>query len=95
MFLQQRVVTSKSARSQAKCKMIGAVVTSSGTDCTSPIVGILGWNLSQHRHLAKFSEMFEKKGFDTARITSTLNNTVLRLNRAKEITAHQRIVGYT
>lgn len=55
----------------------------------------VGWNLSQDRHLAKYGEMFEKKGFDTVRITSTPNNTVLRLNRAKEITAHHRIVGDT
>ena len=40
---------------------------------------------SQDKHLAKCSEIFEKKGFDTIRISSTFVNTVLRMNRTKTI----------
>ena len=44
MSLQQRMTASESPRFQAKCIKIGAVVTRSGADSTSPIVAILGWN---------------------------------------------------
>jgi len=79
------MTASEPPRFQAKCIKISAVVTRSGTDSTSPIVAIFGRNFSQDKHLAKCSEIFEKKGFHTIRISSTFVNTVLRMNRTKTI----------
>ena len=86
MFVQQRTAGSdQSAHFQAKCKKIGAVVTQSGTDSSSPVVAILGWNSAQDKHLAKYSEIFEKKGFDTVRISANPVNTFIRLSRVKDV----------
>ena len=69
-----------------KCNKIGAVVTRTGTESSrSPVVALLGWNSAQDKHLAKYSEIFEQKGFDTIRIPANPYNTFLRLNRVKEI----------
>lgn len=78
-------MASESTQFQAKCKKIGAVVTKSGTDGRSPIVAILGWNSAQDKHLAKYSEIFENKGFDTIRISANPFNTFMLLNRVKDI----------
>lgn len=82
-----RTAMSESANFQAKCKKIGAVVTRAGTEnaSTSPVVALLGWNSAQDKHLAKYSEIFEQKGFDTVRIPANPFNTFMRLNRVKEI----------
>ena len=86
MLLHRQITGgSESAHFQAKCKEIGAVVTRSGSDKSSPIVAILGWNSAQDKHLAKYSEIFENKGFDTIRISANPFNTFLRLNRVKDV----------
>ena len=85
LLRQQMTAASESAHFQAKCKEIGAVVTRSGTDKSSPIVAILGWNSAQDKHLAKYSEIFEKKGFDTIRISANPFNTFILLNRVKDV----------
>lgn len=75
-----------SSHFEDKCKKIGAVVTRTGAESSrSPVVAILGWNSAQDKHLAKYSEIFEQKGFDTIRIPANPYNTFLRLNRIKEI----------
>ena len=81
-----RAAMSHSSHFEAKCKKMGAVVTRTGTESsTNPIVALLGWNSAQDKHLAKYSEIFEQKGFDTVRIPANPYNTFLRLNRVKEI----------
>ena len=82
-----RTTMSESANFKAKCKKIGAVVTRAGTEntSTSPIVALLGWNSAQDKHLAKYSEIFELKGFDTVRIPANPFNTFMRLNKVKDI----------
>ena len=85
LLCRQMTAASESAHFQAKCKEIGAVVTRSGTDNSSPIVAILGWNSAQDKHLAKYSEIFEKKGFDTIRISANPFNTFILLNRVKDV----------
>ena len=78
---------SESAHFQAKCKKISAVVTRVGTEnaSTSPIVALLGWNSAQDKHLEKYSEIFEQKGFDTVRLPANPFNTFLRLSQVKKI----------
>ncbi|XP_078375184.1 transmembrane protein 53-A-like [Oculina patagonica] len=78
---------SESTHFQAKCKKISAVVTRVGTksSSTSPVVALLGWSSAPDKHLAKYSEIFEQKGFDTVRIPSDPFNTLIRLNKVKEI----------
>lgn len=78
---------SESAHFQAKCKKISAVVTRVGTESgsTSPIVALLGWNSAQDKHLAKYSEIFEQRGFDTVRLPANPFNTFLRLSQVKKI----------
>lgn len=78
---------SESMHFQAKCKKIGAVVTRvrSESSSTSPVVALLGWNSAQDKHMAKYSEIFEQKGFDTVRIPANPFNTFIRLGRVKEI----------
>lgn len=85
--IPHRTAMSESASFQAKCKKIGAVVTRAGVEntSTSPIVALLGWNSAQDKHLAKYSEIFEQKGFDTVRIPANPFNTFMRLNRVKDI----------
>ncbi|KAJ7385518.1 Transmembrane protein 53 [Desmophyllum pertusum] len=87
LLLHHRRTMSESADFQAKCKKIGAVVTRTGSDSesTSPIVALLGWNSAQDQHLAKYSEIFEQKGFDTVRIPADPFNTFLRPNSVKKI----------
>ena len=85
MSLHQRTITSETASIQAKCKKIGAVITRSGTNNKSPIVAVLGWNSAQDKHLAKYSEIFEKKGFDTIRISANPINTFIRLKKVKDV----------
>ena len=82
-----RTTMSESDNFQAKCKRIGVVVTRAGTEntSTSPIVALLGWNSAKDKHLAKYSEIFEQKGFDTVRIPANPFNTFMRLNRVKDI----------
>ena len=82
-----RTAMSESAHFQAKCKKIGAVVSRAGTESSnsSPVVALLGWNSAQDKHLAKYSEIFEQKGFDTVRIAANPFNTFMLLNRVKEI----------
>lgn len=85
--IHHRTAMSESVSFQAKCKKIGAVVTRAGAEntSTSPIVALLGWNSAQDKHLAKYSEIFEQKGFDTVRIPANPFNTFMRLNRVKDI----------
>lgn len=85
--IPHRTAMSESGSFQAKCKKIGAVVTRAGAEntTTSPIVALLGWNSAQDKHLAKYSEIFEQKGFDTVRIPANPFNTFMRLNRVKDI----------
>lgn len=85
ILLQQRTVACESSHFQAKCKKIGAVVTRSEAHSSSPIVAILGWNSAQDKHLAKYSEIFEKKGFDTIRISADPFNTFMVLSRVKSV----------
>ncbi|XP_031564141.1 transmembrane protein 53-A-like [Actinia tenebrosa] len=60
-----------------------------GIDKPNPIVVILGWNNSQHKYLAKYSEMFEKRGYDTLCSTANPFNTFFRSgSKVKEI-AHR------
>lgn len=85
--IHHRTAMSESVSFQAKCKKIGAVVTRAGAEntSTSPIVALLGWNSARDKHLAKYSEIFEQKGFDTVRIPANPFNTFMRLNRVKDI----------
>ena len=85
-----RTTMSESANLQAKCRKIGAVVTRAGTESSnrSPIVALLGWNSAQDKHLAKYSEIFEQKGFDTVRLSANPFNTFMRLHRVKEISTN-------
>ncbi|XP_078357543.1 transmembrane protein 53-like [Oculina patagonica] len=87
MSVPHRTTISESTHFQAKCKKIGAVVTRVGTESAStcPIVALLGWNSAQDKHLAKYSEIFEQKGFDTVRIPANPYNTFIRLSKVKEI----------
>ncbi|XP_068746678.1 transmembrane protein 53-like isoform X4 [Montipora capricornis] len=84
--LQQKNIASESEYFQDNCKKIGAVVTRAATGNSSPIVAILGWNSAQDKHLEKYSEIFERKSFDTIRISANPFNTFMFLYRVKGLT---------
>lgn len=84
-LVPQRMASSESTQFQAKLKKIGAVVTRAGTYNRNPIVAILGWNSAQDKHLAKYSEIFENKGFDTIRLSANPFNTFILLSRVKDV----------
>ena len=68
-----------------------AVVTEghSSTHGKTPIVAILGWNSSKDKHLAKYSSIFEEKGFCTLRIPANPLNTFFRAGtEVKRISHH-------
>ena len=82
---QQRSASRSSKSLEAKCKRIGAVITRRDEQQKGPIVALLGWNSAQDKHLAKYSEIFENKGFDTIRISANPFNTFLLLKNVKKI----------
>lgn len=84
-LVPQRMASSESTQFQAKLKKIGAVVTRAGMYNRNPIVAILGWNSAQDKHLAKYSEIFENKGFDTIRLPANPFNTFILLSRVKDV----------
>ena len=84
-LVPQRMASSESTQFQAKLKKIGAVVTRAGTYNRNPIVALLGWNSAQDKHLAKYSEIFENKGFDTIRLSANPFNTFILLSRVKDV----------
>ena len=83
--LHQRTLASESKQFQARCRKIGAVVTKAEARNSKPIVALLGWNSAQDKHLAKYSEIYEKKGFDTVRISANPVSTMIFLHRAKNV----------
>ena len=83
--LHQRTLASESKQFQARCRKIGAVVTKAEARNSKPIVALLGWNSAQDKHLAKYSEIYEKKGFDTIRISGNPFSTMMFLHRAKNV----------
>ena len=83
--LHQRTLASESKQFQARCRKIGAVVTKTEARNSKPIVALLGWNSAQDKHLAKYSEIYEKKGFDTVRISANPFSTFIFLHRGKNV----------
>lgn len=83
--LHQRTMATESKQFQASCRKIGAVVTRTEARNSKPIVALLGWNSAQDKHLAKYSEIYEKKGFDTIRISANPFSTFIFLHRAKNV----------
>lgn len=65
------------------------VMESSPRDTAKPVVTILGWNSSRDKHIAKYSSIFEDRGFDTVRVTANPFNTFLRSStKVKEISEY-------
>ncbi|KAK2558425.1 Transmembrane protein 53 [Acropora cervicornis] len=83
--LHQRTLASESKQFQARCRKIGAVVTKAEARNSKPIVALLGWNSAQDKHLVKYSDIYEKKGFDTVRISANPFSTMMFLHRAKNV----------
>ena len=83
--LHQRTLASESKQFQARCGKIGAVVTKTEVRNSKPIVALLGWNSAQDKHLVKYSDIYEKKGFDTVRISANPFSTMMFLHRAKNV----------
>lgn len=72
-------------------KKLGFIIRENvkGVKNLSPVIVILGWNNSQHKYLAKYSEMFEKRGYDTLCSTANPFNTFFRSGSKVKQTAHQ------
>ena len=68
----------------------GVVVTEfSSSNEVKPVVAILGWNSSRDKHIAKYSAIFEDKGFDTVCITAHPFNTFFRTgSKVKQISEY-------
>ena len=54
---------------------------------TSPVAVILGWGDSKHRHLERYADLLERRGFTSVMVTNSIINAAILPERSKRLAA--------